>query len=223
MSDSPDLVLASASPRRRELLACLGLAFTVRAASGVDESLPGKIEDPVVFARDLSDLKAREVAADFPDSAIIAADTIVVLDNSILGKPESAEEARRTLRQLRGREHQVTTAVALVFGEQSWIDHVTTNVVMRDYSDEEIERYIESDEPFDKAGSYAIQDRQFRPVERYEGCYCNVVGLPLLLTHRMLEEAGFDLRNLNPASLPPQCRSCPNVVPAIPADKRAER
>jgi septum formation protein len=208
MNASPRLILASASPRRRELLAHLGVPFDVQP-SQADESVPDMVDDPAAFARDLALAKARHVAGQRPDVVVIGADTIVVLDGRILGKPHGNSEARAMLVDLRGRSHQVTTGLAIVRNQDVWVDHVTTDVFMRDYTDEEIRAYIASGEPFDKAGSYAIQDRQFDPVERFEGCYCNVVGLPLVTAWSMLGRAGVHQSRCLPANLPPQCRDCP--------------
>jgi MAF protein len=212
MSPATPLILASASPRRRELLAYLGVAFTVLPA-GIDESIPETMDDPITFARHLAETKSRAIASRHPRVAVLAADTIVVSDGKILDKPVDADAARTTLTTLRDRPHEVTTAVALAYESNVWVDHATTTVVMRDYSDEEILDYISSGDPFDKAGSYAIQDRRFRPVDRCEGCYCNVVGLPLVLTQRLLEQASLRVLDLNPPDLPPECHPCPLSSP----------
>lgn len=208
MTGTPWLILASASPRRRELLGCLGVEFSVVPAE-IDETEPEVVDNPVAFAESLARTKAREVGAQHSGSVVLAADTIVVMDGRILGKPADATEARRTLESLRGRTHQVTTAIALTRGSNESAEHVTTDVVMRDYSDQQIVDYIASGDPFDKAGSYAIQDQRFHPVERCAGCYCNVVGLPILLVHPMLQRAGVDLPALKLLNLPPECRICP--------------
>lgn len=212
MTSRTPLILASASPRRRELLSFLGLAFTVLPAD-VDESIPEAMDDPARFARSLAERKARSISERYPRTAVLAADTIVVHDGRILGKPADPAEARQTLHQLRNRPHEVTTAIALAHGDKVWTDHATTNVFMRDYTDEEIERYIASGDPFDKAGSYAIQDPRFRPVDRCEGCYCNVVGLPIVLTQRLLQEASVTVVDLSPPDLPPECHPCPLSQP----------
>lgn len=203
MNSPAPLILASASPRRRELLANLGVEFSVLPAD-IDETPPDTIDDPAAFARELAETKARHVAGGHSGAAVLAADTIVVFDNQILGKPVDVADAKATLQQLRNRPHEVTTAIALACGSTVRVDHATTGIVMRDYSDKEIDAYIASGDPFDKAGSYAIQHEQFRPVERYEGCYCNVVGLPIILTRQMLQEPG-----LSTTDLPADCRTCP--------------
>ncbi|TVR77513.1 MAG: septum formation protein Maf [Sphaerobacteraceae bacterium] len=213
MSTPTPLILASASPRRRELLAYLGVAFTVLPAE-IDESVPESMDDPVAFARHLAETKASAIARRHRRAAVLAADTIVVADGRILDKPADAEAARNTLRTLRNRPHEVTTAVALAYESNVWVDHATTCIFMRDYTDEEIASYIASGDPFDKAGSYAIQDRRFHPVDRCEGCYCNVVGLPIVLTQRLMEEASLTVLDLNPPDLPPECYPCPLSEPA---------
>ncbi len=212
MISATPLILASASPRRRELLSFLGVAFTVLPAK-VDETVPDSVDDPAAFAQSLAERKALDIVGRYPNSAVLAADTIVVHDGQILGKPANADEATRTLGQLRNRPHTVTTAVALAHRDHLWSDHATTSVLMRDYSDEEIERYVASGDPFDKAGSYAIQDQRFRPVDRCEGCYCNVVGLPIVLTQRMLRDASLSILDLSPPDLPPECHPCPLSEP----------
>ncbi len=213
MSSTTPLILASASPRRRELLSYLGIGFTVLPAN-VDESIPETIDDSVAFARELAARKARWIAARHPAAAVLAADTIVVSESRILGKPADATEARTILQGLRNRPHEVTTALALAHGENLWQEHATSHVYMRDYQDQEIDAYIAGGDPFDKAGSYAIQDRHFKPVKRYEGCYCNVVGLPLVLAQRVLERASLTILDLNPPALPPECRLCPIQDPS---------
>ena len=180
------LVLGSTSPRRRELLAALGLSFEVRA-SDADEQPDGS--PPAQLAETLALRKARAVAAiEGSDAAVLGADTIVVLDGALLGKPAADDEAASMLRSLRGREHQVVTAVAMVSGDRSAVVHVVSRVMMREYSDAEIAAYVAGGSPFDKAGGYAIQDRDFAPVDRLDGCECAVIGLPLWTAARLLRE-----------------------------------
>jgi septum formation protein len=202
------LILASASPRRRELLSFLGVAFTVLPAD-VDESIPIDATELVEIAQILSEKKARHIADRYPQAAVLGADTIVVLDGQLLGKPQDHAEATSTLQALRGRAHQVITGVSLAYGDKTWNRYAVTDVVMRDYTDEEIADYVASGDPFDKAGSYAIQDRRFRPVDHCEGCYCNVVGLPIVLTQRLFEEASVSVLGLTVPDLPPECHPCP--------------
>ena len=137
------------------------------------------LPEPAAAAVNVALAKARAVAAE-ADEVVLTADTLEVCDAEVLAKPADADEARRMLRALRARAHQVLTGVALR-GDDGvrWCGVVATTVVMRDYTDADIEAYIGRGEPFDKAGGYAVQDEAFRPVERLEGCYLNVVGLPL--------------------------------------------
>lgn len=179
------LILASSSPRRRELLAQLGLRFEI-IKPDIDESRRAS-EDLVDYAERLSREKAEAVAQALAGqlALIISADTIVMDGGELLGKPADAADARRMLRQLRGREHLVVTAFTLYpayrAGDAPRVitRHARTLVEMRDYSDAEIEAYIDSGDPLDKAGAYGIQNEEFRPVARIEGSYSNVVGLPL--------------------------------------------
>jgi MAF protein len=201
-------VLASASPRRRELLALLGFSFDVRPVY-IDEDA-GRSRDPQIVARRLARTKAEAARLTEPDAPIVAADTIVSYGGTLLGKPRDAGEARRMLRMLRGETHDVVTAVALMPpGRRSILGRQPlTRVTMRDYADAEIETSIARGDPFDKAGAYAIQDSAFRPVERYEGCHCNVVGLPLWPLIEMLRKAGIPAE-VTADQLLPQCAHCP--------------
>lgn len=184
------LILASASPRRAELLRQLGVVFDV-VPSGIPEAWPPGPAREAVTALALA--KCRSVAARSALPAIVlGADTAVVLEGQIFGKPESPEEARRMLRRLRGRKHEVITGVALVeapSGREATA-HVVSGVLMREYSEAEIEGYVASGEPFDKAGAYAVQAAGGALVAKVEGCYTNVVGLPLTTTRRLLEAWG---------------------------------
>lgn len=185
------LILASASPRRRELLARLGLPFEVRAAQVDETPHPGETAED--FVRRLSREKALVVAAQVESGAIIlAADTAVVLDGAILSKPADADEATDMLRRLRGRTHTVLTAITLLDTATGTLitDLATTTVTMRDYTDEEIAAYVASGDPLDKAGAYAIQHPDFHPVAAIEGSYTNVVGLPLEQVVAALERLG---------------------------------
>ncbi|HEY80734.1 MAG TPA: septum formation protein Maf [Anaerolineae bacterium] len=183
------LILASASPRRRQLLAALGIPFAVDVAD-IDESRVG-VESPEAHVCRLAEDKARAVAARHPHDIILAADTIVALDGQILGKPGDEEEAWAMLRALRDRAHQVITAVAVAQAGVITADLDVSTVVMRAYADMEIAAYIASGDPFDKAGAYAIQNPEFHPVARLEGCFAGVMGLPLALTARLLTAAGL--------------------------------
>lgn len=185
------LVLASASPRRRELLAQAGFAFDVITADIPELRKPG--EDPIRFVTRLAREKAEAVAERHsipPDMIVIGADTIVLVDDEILGKPEDAVDAARMLRLLSGRTHQVITGVCLLKGSQRQRAAEVTFVRFNTLSDREIEEYIATGEPMDKAGAYAIQGRAGRWVPRIQGCYFNVVGLPLALVSSMIEAMG---------------------------------
>ena len=174
------LILASSSPRRAEILANAGLPFSV-LSSAVDESpYPG--EAPAALVQRLANAKADLVTARAVGPAIVlAADTVVVIDDEILGKPSSSEDARRMLQQLSGRTHSVLTGVALVRlpdGERRQFTE-STLVHFRPITEEELSSYLATPEPYDKAGAYAIQGQAGRYIPRIEGCYFNVVGLPL--------------------------------------------
>jgi septum formation protein len=190
------LILASASPRRRELLARLGLPFEVRP-SGIEEPLAAGIS-----ASTLATTLARAKAADIADrlsaageaALVLGADTLVVLDGQALGKPTSRSDAPAMLRALRGRSHEVVTAVVLRHADpagRELAEAVVSRVLMRDYTDDEIAAYIATGEPDDKAGAYAVQGRGRRLVDRVDGCYTNVVGLPLRTTARLLQAFGL--------------------------------
>jgi MAF protein len=208
------LILASGSPRRRELLACLGLPFRV-VVPDVDEEMPfGANAAPEQTSEALAVVKALSVAQREGGNLVLAADTLVVDGDTVLGKPRDAAEATAMLRRLRDREHRVITGLALVSaGDQAPLTkHVTTSVRMRVYSDDEIAAYVARGEPFDKAGAYAIQDEAFRPVASYAGCYCNVVGLPLRAAIRLLRQGGLDITAEGLVRLPGECAGCPVEV-----------
>jgi len=203
------LILASASPRRRELLSLLRIPFDVRPAD-IDEELAPNAK-PEIEVRRLARAKAESLRLLDLESPIISADTIVVLGDEILGKPTTADEAREMLTLLRGRKHRVFTGVVLmpagargIFARQP-----TTDVLMRDFSDAEIDASIQRGDAYDKAGAYGIQDNLLQPVESYEGCYCNVVGLPLWTTIGLLRKSGFDTSAIAATDLLPQCTACP--------------
>ena len=199
-----ELILASGSPRRRELLALGGWRFTVRAADLDESQHPG--EPPQTYVRRLAESKARAVAqAVGAGVPVVAADTIVVDGQDVLGKPGDEVEAFATLRRLRGRTHQVYTAVSVLEpGSGAQLTELCcSDVPMRDYSDEEIYAYVATGDPFDKAGGYAIQHNGFRPVESLSGCYANVVGLPLCHLSRLLVKLGLAPQ----ADLPGACQA----------------
>ena len=186
------LILASASARRAEILHDAGLSFSV-ISSAVDETpMPG--ESAAELVQRLADAKAELVSARAVAPAIvIAADTEVVLDGHVMGKPRTSEDARQMLMKLSGRTHSVLTGVTLVrlpdAEQRRFVE--TTRVHFAPIPDEEITRYLASGEPFDKAGSYAIQGRAGRFVPRIEGCYFNIVGLPLARLCQELSELGW--------------------------------
>lgn len=188
---APALILASASPRRRELLAQLAVPFAVIPADVDEQSLPA--EAPTAYVRRLAQTKAQHLAQRFPDALVLGADTVVVLDGEIFGKPGSVETARQMLTRLSGRQHTVITGLALLQQSRQLVrlDTVSTLVRFRSLSQEAIERYVATAEPFDKAGAYAIQGAAAAFVESLEGCYTNVVGLPLRHTAALLQAAGL--------------------------------
>ena len=196
------LLLASASPRRRELLAQIGLSFDV-AAQDVDERvLPG--EDPAAYVARVAALKADSAdAGPHSDAAtvVLAADTVVVFDGEILGKPGDRADAVRMLRQLAGTEHRVLTAIALRRGADQVSCTVEATVTMAALDDAAIERYVDTGEPFDKAGSYGVQGIAGIFVERVEGSYSAVVGLPLAETERALQSLGMDTWSSRPSTV----------------------
>lgn len=186
------LILASASPRRAEILREAGIPFTVVSAAIDETPIANELSHDLV--QRLADTKAELVAARAVGPAIIiAADTEVVLDGQVLGKPRTADDARRMLTKLSGRTHSVITGVTLIrlpdAERRSFVE--TTQVHFTHIPDEEIIRYLATGEPFDKAGSYAIQGRAGRYVPRIEGCYFNIVGLPLARLYAFLNELGW--------------------------------
>jgi septum formation protein len=197
------LILASGSPRRRQLLSLLGLPFVIKA-SGVDESqLDG--ERPADLVLRVSLAKARAVPDVRRDELVVAADTIVVLDGEVLGKPAGAEEATQMLARLRGRSHTVYSGVSLWHPASRRTSSVLgdSSVWMRDYTDEEIAGYVDSGDPLDKAGAYAIQHPVFNPVSRVDGCSLSVMGLPLCHLSQALAEFGVVV----PPNVPGTCRA----------------
>jgi len=183
------LVLASASPRRRALLAEAGLAFDV-AGVDIDET-PRPGEAPQEYVSRLAREKALAARAQHPTAAVLGADTTVVLGDEIFGKPADDADAKRMLDRLSGRSHDVLTGVALVWpgGERVAIDR--TAVWFRTLSSSDIEHYVASGEPRDKAGAYAIQGLAGRFVERIDGSHSNVVGLPMAVVLQLLRDAGL--------------------------------
>jgi predicted house-cleaning NTP pyrophosphatase (Maf/HAM1 superfamily) len=220
------LILASASPRRRKLFSLLGVPFVATAAD-VDEEIE-EGEAPQEMVCRLSLAKARAVALSYPEELIVAADTIVVLDGDVLGKPADETEAVAMLRRLRGRKHTVLSGATVYHpasgracpepcpdgstgsprrlvegrGRRAITELVESAVWMRAYADEEVARYAASGDPLDKAGAYAIQHQSFSPVERIGGCYASVMGLPLCHLSRALAQLGLTL----PVDVPQACQ-----------------
>ncbi|MEH6473116.1 MAG: Maf family protein [Halopseudomonas sp.] len=185
------LVLASRSPRRRELLTQIGVKFEC-ASADIDESLRDG-ETPAQYVSRLALEKAQAVAINFPDHWVLGSDTTVVCDAQVLGKPTDKTDAVAMLQQLSGRRHQVMTAVALVQGERQRSLRVSTDVVFKSLSQAECERYWDTGEPQDKAGSYGIQGLGAVFVERVEGSYSAVVGLPLQEIAELLQQLGMPI------------------------------
>lgn len=177
------IILASKSPRRKELLSFITTDFTVKSAD-VDETLPQGIT-PDKAVEYLSKIKAQPLKNE--SDIVIGADTVVALDGKILGKPRDEADAFATLKMLSGREHSVFTGVSVIKGEKIETFSVQTKVKMFELTDEEIEEYIATAEPFDKAGSYGIQGKGSLLVEKIDGDYFNVVGLPISRLNRVLK------------------------------------
>lgn len=185
---SPLLILASSSPRRRRLLGRFGLPFEVLAPE-VDESLrPG--EEVEEHVRRLAVEKALTVAGKVSGAVVVAADTVVVLEGRIIGKPAGAAEAAVMLQSLSGRTHSVYTGIAVAFSGEVMTEVVRSLVTIAPMDDEEIRRYVQSGEPLDKAGAYAVQGEGGKFVSAVEGSLTNVIGLPLRELHRLLLRAG---------------------------------
>jgi MAF protein len=195
-------------------MARAGFEFEV-VPSSVDESAFAPDLKPERLPIELARAKAIDVAARCPGAVILGADTVVVHEGETLGKPADAAEARSMLRRLRGREHHVITGVAVAGPARHAVNvlHSLTFVKLRCYSDEDIEASIAAGDPFDKAGAYAIQDPRLHPIESYQGCYCNVVGLPLLAASSLISTRGIE--PVRPANLPSQCLSCPAAVRSV--------
>lgn len=182
------IILASESPRRRELLALMGLDFTV-VTSNVEETAPeGASAEKTVRALALQ--KAQAVAALHPDDCVIGADTVVELGGDILGKPHTPENAKRYLLRMQGRRHIVYTGVAVITGGKADVRCCRTDVTFCPMSETEIDWYVSTGEPLDKAGAYGVQGPGGVFVERVEGNYFNVMGMPLPLLYQMLKDAG---------------------------------
>ena len=180
------LILASASPRRRELLSQIGVAYMVNPST-YEEDVPKK-KDPEICPGPGTG-KANDVSAKYPGQWVLGADTVVALDGKILGKPKHEKDAIRMLQELSDRKHSVFTGMALVRGKKAYTKVVETKVWFRKLKDSEIKRYVSSGEPLDKAGAYGIQGKAAVFVEKINGSYTNVVGLPLSQVYTMLQKA----------------------------------
>jgi MAF protein len=207
----PNLILASNSPRRKELLALGGQTYRV-VPTDVDEStIEG--EDPREYVKRLALGKAKVAASNLNEPAVIlAADTTVVFRGAILGKPMDAKDAVRILKLLRDETHKVFTAIVIlkVPDNDVLVDLAETDVPMRNYSDEEIQAYVATGDPLDKAGAYAIQHAGFHPVSSMQACYANVIGLPLCHLQRSLQKWGLSFeRDLSTACQNHLSYECP--------------
>jgi septum formation protein len=205
------LILASASPRRQELLTQLGVPFSILPANIDEQHFTG--ESPDIYVQRMARTKAQYMAQQQPMAFVLGADTIVVQASHILGKPQDLTEACRTLMALSGRQHTVITALALCHHQRGFlqVETVQTQVWFRVLSPAEIEQYIATTEPFDKAGAYAIQGAGAAFVTAIEGCYTNAVGLPLRRTMRMLRAVGFAVSS-PPPSVPPMFQNNSRVA-----------
>ncbi|MDR0839905.1 MAG: Maf family protein [Christensenellaceae bacterium] len=183
------LILASQSPRRRELFELIGLPFTA-VTSDADEDIPS-FTSPGSFVEQLALRKAQAVYATHPGCCVVGADTIVWLDDEIIGKPTNREDAYRILRRLSGRTHTVYTGLAVRTDAGAEVIHDTTLVTFAALSDDEIWHYIDSGEPMDKAGAYGVQGLGAIFVQRVEGCYFTVIGMPVPILYQMLKRAGI--------------------------------
>jgi MAF protein len=188
------LVLASGSTRRAEILFDAWITLAIEPASVDEDAILAKEPDLVSAAQNLALAKAIFVAELNVGEFVIGADTIVVFENEVFGKPESSNEALVMLNRLNGRQHEVITGVAVVNPTgKSQTNFVSTSVVFRNLEDSEISEYVSTGLPLDKAGGYGIQDSSFSPVASYDECYLNVVGLPMCVSSDLLEESGFEI------------------------------
>ncbi|MEE8046974.1 MAG: Maf family protein, partial [Dehalococcoidia bacterium] len=186
------LILASGSPRRAEILSESGIELDIVPAAVDEDSFFVRTGELSGVVQELALAKAVSIASRRSGEWVLGADTIVVLDGEVLGKPESSDQAVSMLRMLSGRSHVVITGVAIVDpAGKSHTKHVSTSVIFRSLDDAEIAKYVSTGSPLDKAGGYGIQDGSFAPVASYDECYLNVVGLPMCATGELLELTGF--------------------------------
>lgn len=191
LRETNEIILASNSPRRRELLALMGIPFAILVAD-IDETRL-RDESPAALARRLSLAKAQAIALAQPQAVIIAADTLVAIEGDILGKPKDERDAIRMLARLRGRKHLVYSGLTVLSLTEQWshTELAVTPVEMRHYTDQEIRCYVASGDPLDKAGAYAIQSTGLDPVAATQGCDANVMGLPMCHLYRVLRAHDF--------------------------------
>lgn len=201
-SPAPSLTLASGSPRRRELLGLLGLPFVVKVA-GITET-PAPTEGPLEYVRRVATEKAQATSAVVGEGLVLAADTEVMIDGQVLGKPANPADAAAMLEKLRGRTHTVVSVLVLQDATTGATERVECHspVPMRNYSQAEVAAYIASGDPFDKAGGYAIQHAGFHPVEGFAHCYAGVMGLPLCHLTLALRQRGIE----PPVNVPEVCQ-----------------
>ena len=205
-----DIILASASPRRLQILERAGISVTVRPSPDQETLQPG---EPEAQVKAIALAKARSVATRAQSGLVLGADTVVVDGDTVLGKPRDREDALRMLRHLRGRQHRVLTAVAVVDAASGRTRSAVreSQVTMRSYTDDEMEAFVASGAAQDKAGAYAVQDPTFHPAAALDGCYLNVVGLPLCSALSLLREVGATLDRV---AAPEECADCPLWEPA---------
>lgn len=189
------MILASASPRRKEILENFGFSFKTVVKNTDEISNKESVKEKIL---EIAEKKTKAVAIDFPNENVIGADTMVVIDNKILGKPHSKEEAFNMLKSLSGKAHEVITAFSFInlSKDISYCDYEITKVYFKNLTDEEINWYINTNEPMDKAGAYGIQGKGSFFVQKIEGDFFSVMGFPLGKFVRFLSSAGFDLNNL---------------------------
>lgn len=188
MMNLPKLILASGSPRRSEILGFVGWEFEKHVADIDETEFEG--EDPAEYVCRLAREKAEAIAINHPDRLVLGADTIVVIDGMIIGKPKDLDDARSMIKMLSGRWHKVLTGVALVKNGEVKVDLESTRVKFNEMTDEEIEFLVRDGEPLDKAGAYAVQAQAALFIEKIEGVYWNVVGLPINLVYRLVRAFG---------------------------------
>ena len=194
ISSDTNLVLASGSPRRAEILSEDGFELEIVPADVDEDSILAGNDNLRDGVQGLALAKARSVASALPNRYVLGADTIVVFEDEVLGKPESAEQAVAMLERLNNRQHEVVTGVAVINpAGETHTNYVSTWVKFRSLEAADIAKYVSSGSPFDKAGGYGIQDRSFAPVASYDECYLNVVGLPMCATSELIVRSGFEI------------------------------